>query len=133
MFVSWDRGRNTLPEPIDVCVIGGGPAGASLGLRLAKLGRSVAIIEKASFPRRHVGESMTGGILPLLQVLGVLPQIESGQFLKAPRSTVLWAGHLNSKETHGGYQVDRGLFDEILLREAKSAGALVMQPARVVN
>lgn len=120
-------------EPLDVCVIGGGPAGASLALRLAKLGRSVAVIEKASFPRRHIGESLTGGILPLLQVLGVLPQIESGQFLKASRSTVLWAGQLNSKETHGGYQVDRGLFDEILLHEAKSAGALVMQPARVVN
>jgi flavin-dependent dehydrogenase len=122
-----------LPEPFDVCIIGGGPAGASLALRLAKLGRSVAVIEKASFPRRHVGESLTGGVLPLLQVLGVLPQIESGQFLKAPHSTVLWGGQLNSKETHGGYQVDRGVFDGILLREARSAGALVMQPARVLD
>jgi flavin-dependent dehydrogenase len=122
-----------LPEFFDVCVIGGGPAGASLALQLAKLGRSVVVIEKVSFPRRHVGESLTGGILPLLQVLGVLPRIESGQFLKAPHSTVFWAGQLNSKETHGGYQVDRGVFDEILLHEARSAGARVMQPARVEN
>jgi flavin-dependent dehydrogenase len=122
-----------LPELFDVCVIGGGPAGASLALQLAKLGRSVAVVEKASFPRRHVGESLTGGILPLLQVLGVLPRIESGQFLKAHHSTVLWAGQLNSKEPHGGYQVDRGVFDEMLLREARSAGALVVQPARVLN
>jgi flavin-dependent dehydrogenase len=133
MFVSCIRGPNTLPELFDVCVIGGGPAGASLALQLAKLGRTVAVVEKASFPRRHVGESLTGGILPLLQVLGVLPRIESGQFLKAPHSTVLWAGQLNSKETHGGYQVDRGVFDELLLREAKSAGALLIQPARVLN
>ena len=122
-----------MPELFDVCVIGGGPAGASLALQLAKLGRSVVVIEKVSFPRRHVGESLTGGILPLLQVLGVLPRIESAQFLKAARSTVFWAGQLKSKETHGGYQVDRGVFDEILLREARSAGARVMQPARVLN
>ena len=120
-------------ELFDVCVIGGGPAGASLALQLAKLGRSVVVIEKVPFPRRHVGESLTGGILPLLQVLGVLPRIEFGQFLKAPHSTVFWAGQLKSKETHGGYQVDRGVFDEILLREARSAGARVMQPARVLN
>lgn len=120
-----------MPELFDVCVIGGGPAGASLALRLAQLGRSVVVIEKHCFPRRHLGESVTGGVLPLLQVLGVQRRMESAGFIDAPRSTVLWAGRLNSRETHGGYQVDRGIFDEILLSEARSAGALVKQPARV--
>ncbi|HLJ89308.1 MAG TPA: NAD(P)/FAD-dependent oxidoreductase [Candidatus Angelobacter sp.] len=120
-----------MTELFDVCVIGGGPAGASLALRLADLGRSVVVIEKQSFPRRHIGESVTGGVLPLLQVLGVEHRMEAAGFIDAPRSMVLWAGQLNSRETHGGYQVDRGTFDEILLSEARSAGALVKQPARV--
>lgn len=71
-------------ELFDVCVIGGGPAGASLALRLAHLGRSVVVIERNSFPRRHLGESLTGAILPLLGVLGALPRIESAGFIKAP-------------------------------------------------
>ncbi len=120
-----------MTELFDVCVIGGGPAGASLALRLTDLGRSVVVIEKHSFPRRHLGESVTGGVLPLLQVLGVERRMEAAGFIDAPRSTVLWAGQLNCRETHGGYLVDRGTFDEILLSEARSAGALVKQPARV--
>ena len=117
----------------DVCVIGGGPAGAALALRLARLGRSVIVIEKRCFPRRHIGESLTGGVRPLLDALELLPEIEAGGFLQAPRATVIWAGHLNARDTHGGYQVDRGIFDAILLHAARVAGVTMKQPARVLD
>lgn len=44
----------------DVVIVGGGPGGAATALNLLKAGIKPAIIEKESFPRYHVGESMTG-------------------------------------------------------------------------
>jgi flavin-dependent dehydrogenase len=117
----------------DVCVIGGGPAGSALALRLARLGRSVVVVEKVSFPRRHVGESLTGGAMRLLNVLGVLPEIEQSALVLSPRATILWAGQLRHRNDHDGYQVDRGLFDIVLLSAARTAGASVMQPVRALE
>src|SRR3954447_11613196 len=127
------RHRSTLPDPcVDVCIAGGGPAGAALALRLAQLGRTVAVVEKAAFPRMHVGESLTAGVLPMLDILGVRDAIENAGFLRAGQATVLWAGELRCHELHSeGLQVDRGRFDSILLRAA-AANPLVriFQPAR---
>lgn len=117
----------------DVCVIGGGPAGAALALRLAKLGRRAILIERDAFPRLHLGESLTGGTLPLLEVLGVRLEMENAGFLAAPRATVLWAGQLRHRETHGGYQVNRGTFDLLLLNAARRAGVEICQPASIIH
>lgn len=119
----------------DVCVIGGGPAGASLARRLAQLGHSVVIAEKHPFPRPHIGESLTSGVLPLLDVLGVRNEIESAGFLRPESALVRWAGAVERRATPGepGFQVDRGRFDEILLTAAAEAGARVLQPARAIS
>jgi flavin-dependent dehydrogenase len=113
-------------------VIGGGPAGSSLALRLAALSRWVILGEKDEFPRRHVGESLTGSILSLLDVLAVLPTSESAGFLSAAHAIVFWGSQLQRRETHGGYQVDRGKYDA-LLHAARRAGVDVRQPARIVQ
>jgi flavin-dependent dehydrogenase len=44
----------------DVIVIGGGPGGATLAAYLAQANVRVLIIEKETFPRYHIGESLTG-------------------------------------------------------------------------
>lgn len=120
-------------ELFDVCVIGAGPAGSALALRLVQLGRSVAVVEKAPFPRSHIGESLSSSVVPLLGVLGILPQVEAAGFNRAPRATVLWAGQLRHRDYHGGYQIDRGVFDAVLRRSAVAAGASMLLPARVVD
>jgi flavin-dependent dehydrogenase len=131
-----------MPNPIaastlsaDVCVIGGGPAGATLARRLAQLGHSVVVAEKHSFPRSHVGESLVGGVLPLLDVLEIRNEIENAGFLRPESALVRWTGPVERRVTPGepGFQVDRGRFDEILLAAAAEAGARVFQPARAVS
>ncbi|MBD0327480.1 MAG: tryptophan 7-halogenase, partial [Pyrinomonadaceae bacterium] len=119
----------------EVCVIGGGPAGSALARRLSQLGHSVVILEKRAFPRPHIGESLVGDVLPLLDVLGVRSQVESAGFLRPEGMYVRWAGAAERRQSRGapGFQVDRGRFDEILLHTAAEAGARVLQPARVVE
>jgi flavin-dependent dehydrogenase len=120
---------------VQVCVVGGGPAGASVARRLAMLGHSVVVIEKSPFPRPHVGESLTGGVLPLLDVLQLRNDVEREGFLRTSRALIRWAGAAEVRDTAGaaGFQVDRSRFDELLIRAAQSAGAMILQPARIVD
>src|SRR5436853_7565493 len=56
----------------DALVLGGGPAGATAGLILARAGWRVAIAEKSAFPRRKVcGEFISATSLSLLFALGI--------------------------------------------------------------
>lgn len=113
----------------DVCVVGGGPAGAAAANRFARLGFHVLIVEAAAFPRRHVGESLPPSILPLLEQLGVRHDVEGAGFLRPRGATVRWAGNEHAKSSdEAGFQVDRGRFDALLLRAAQRAGADVWQP-----
>jgi flavin-dependent dehydrogenase len=119
----------------DVCVIGGGPAGAALATRLAQLGHSVVLLEKQLFPRSHVGESLVGDVVPLLSVLGVKTEIENAGFLRPTSVLIRWDSTAQRTESFAGagFQVDRGRFDQILLQGAVRAGAVVLQPARILE
>jgi menaquinone-9 beta-reductase len=90
----------------DALIIGGGPAGATAALILARNGWSVALVERGTYPRRRVcGEFISATNLPLLHDLGI------AQFFTS----------------HAGPEVRRvGLFagDEVLtaaMPEARSA------------
>ena len=116
-------------------VVGGGPAGAALARRLAHLGHAVVVAERCAFPRPHVGESLVGDVLPMLEVLGVRTAIEEAGFLRPESAIVRWAAAAERRPIAGepGFQVDRGAFDHLLLAAAAQAGATVLQPARAIS
>ena len=56
----------------DIAIIGGGPAGATLAALMAGAGWSVAVVERAEFPRRKVcGEFLSATTIPILARLGL--------------------------------------------------------------
>ena len=118
-----------------VCVLGGGPAGAATARRLALLGHSVVVVEKAAFPRERLGESLPGAVLPLLEVLAIRDAIAIEKFLRPSSAIVRWEGDTDIREVPfpSGFHVNRARFDEVLLRAASDAGARVLQPGRVTH
>ncbi|TAL11662.1 MAG: FAD-dependent oxidoreductase [Nitrospirae bacterium] len=119
-------------------IIGGGPAGAAAALMLARAGWSVAVVEKAGFPRRKVcGEFVSATAMPLLRDLGV-----ADSFLRLAGPEVRQVGlfvndsvlisDMPRAETGGdggwGRALGREHLDQLLLRHAAEAGATVWQP-----
>ncbi len=124
----------------DAVIIGAGPAGSTTALLLAKAGWSVALVEKARFPRRKVcGEFISATSLPLLHTLGV------GQsFLQHAGPPVRRVGLFaqdaelaaNMPQVLSGEPWGRALgrehLDNLLRDAAMAAGAELWQPWRAV-
>jgi len=117
----------------DICIIGAGPAGSTLAARMAAFGHRVCLIERATFPRAHLGESLSPGVLPLLEVTGVCAAVKAAGFFRVSEVRVQWTQgpHWRRDPRQQGLLVDRGRFDALLLDRAKALGAHVLQPAIV--
>jgi geranylgeranyl reductase family protein len=56
----------------DVAVVGGGPAGAAAAIGLARAGRDVVLVDKATFPRdKCCGDGLTTSAIRQLRALGL--------------------------------------------------------------
>jgi flavin-dependent dehydrogenase len=115
----------------DICIVGAGPAGSALAARMAALGHRVCLVERSMFPRAHLGESLTPGVLPLLDVLGAREAVEAAGFPRVDVVRVQWGQGLQWRRDprREGLLVDRGRFDALLLDHATKLGVHVLQPA----
>lgn len=116
-----------------ICVMGGGPAGSIFAIRMAELGHQVELIEAATFPRPHLGESLSPGVLPLLQSLGAAGALDGARPVR--KVEVAWDGPplIRADEREEGMLVDRGPFDRGLLDHARRLGVHIHQPARIID
>ena len=124
----------------DVLVMGGGPAGSTAAILLAGQGYRVVLLEKARHPRFHIGESLLPANLPLFERLGVADRVRAIGMEKWGAEFISpWDGRQQefefadawNKSLAFAYQVRRSSFDEILIRRAAEAGALVIEGCRV--
>jgi len=139
----------------DVAIIGGGPAGSTCAALLRKYDPSlrVLVLERERFPRDHVGESQLPPIGAVLNEMGCWEEVEAANFPIKIGATYRWGcsdelwnfefvsgfqdeprpAKYAGQRTQTALQVDRAVYDRILLDHARELGAEVRQETRVVE
>lgn len=133
--------RQSHPE-YDAVVIGGGPGGSAYAITMARRGHSVLLLEKAQFPRFHIGESMLTATADTLQHLGVLDEMQKRGYV-VKRGVELtgdtgWVRRVDFATIGDGHrewtnQVERADLDKLLLDTAADAGVEVLENAHVTT
>jgi flavin-dependent dehydrogenase len=136
----------TMAKPrydFDFAVAGGGPAGSSAAISLGQRGHSVVLLERDTFPRFHIGESLLSTANDAFATLGVAKRIEAACFPEK------WGARLFTHDGQSGryvdftcvrevtkpqtYQVCREEFDRILLERAREVGVHVREACDVTG
>ena len=126
----------------DVLIIGGGPAGSTAAALLAERGRDVVLLEKATHPRFHIGESLLPRNTALLDKLGLREQVAAigvhkpgAEFVSdATGQSVHFSFALGlDKQYTSSWQVRRSEFDELLFRTAAARGVRAEEGTRVTE
>jgi 1H-pyrrole-2-carbonyl-[peptidyl-carrier protein] chlorinase len=126
----------------DVIIIGGGPAGSTMGSYLSKAGVKNLILDGHNHPRPHVGESLVLSTMRVFGELGLIEKMDQAGFPK--KFGASWrdfngkeaALHFSEFRQEGidrdhTYHVDRSKFDLLLLKHAESLGSVVHQGVQV--
>jgi flavin-dependent dehydrogenase len=122
-----------------VVIIGGGPGGAVAAICLLREGIRPIILEKESFPRYHIGESMSGEAGGLLRRLGMEAQmndhchpVKRGLTVYGPSGKTSWFVPVMARDDNWElypqttWQVRRQDFDKMMLEEAVKWGATLL-------
>jgi len=120
-------------EPIDVAILGGGPAGATAARLLAEWGHRVVLLTRPA-PGPPLAESLTPSCARILARVGVLEAVNRANFIRSTGHTVLWGGDERVERFANGehgWQISRDRFDRVLLGEATKGGATVRRHASV--
>ncbi len=73
-----------------VLVIGGGPSGSTAATFLARNGVEVTLLERETFPRYHVGESLSLSVVRMMDLLGVSEKLDKFGFRHKDGSYYEW-------------------------------------------
>lgn len=118
-------------------VIGGGPGGSATSTFLAKAGHKVLLLEREHFPRFHIGESLLPYNRRIFEALGVWEKLEGAGFPKkfgaqfhlgnGAKATKFVFGEGKFTQEPEAIQVERAVFDDILLKHARTCGVDVRE------
>ncbi len=132
-----------LQSNYDVIVIGAGPSGCTTAALIAEKGFKVLILERDSFPRFHVGESLVPETYWTLKRLGLIEQLEKTAFPKkfsvqfvtesGKESTPFYFDDYKNCPSSQTWQVVRSEFDLMMLNNAAKKGAHFRTGASVLD
>ena len=116
---------------VDVAIIGAGPAGAVAAALLRRAGRSVLVLERQHFPRFSIGESLLPQSMAYLEEAAMLQAVVEAGFQYKNGAHFTYRGQSSAfdfRDKHSPgwgttYQVERAVFDDILIRCAAEQGA----------
>lgn len=140
---------------VDVAIIGGGPGGSACASLIKKYrpDLKVTILERERFPREHVGESLLPAVPRVLLEMGCWDKVEAAHFPIKVGATYKWGtkpglwdfefvplhmfkptprpAKFEGSRALTAWQVDRAIFDKILLDHAASLGTDVREETTV--
>jgi flavin-dependent dehydrogenase len=120
---------------IPVAIIGGGPAGSASAMWLRSFGIDCVVIERAKFPRYHIGESTTGECGASIRALGLEQEMMKRNYPIKRAAAIYGTGGYKWDLPVAGrdkdwnltpnftWQVRRSDFDKLMLDTAISRGA----------
>jgi FAD-dependent halogenase len=131
-------------EEFDVVVVGGGPGGSTLAALVAMRGHRVLVLEKETFPRYQIGESLLPSTVHgICRLSGAADELARAGFMRKRGGTFKWGTSPEpwtfsfavspkmTGPTSYAYQVERMKFDQILLDNARLRGAQVREGCAV--
>jgi menaquinone-9 beta-reductase len=136
----------TPPRIFDVCIVGAGPAGSTAAYLLSRQGLSVALIDRARFPRdKTCGDGITPRGARVLERIGALDRIAQQGFacrgvdVRGPGAfgeTVEFTMRFGRCRAGGPSDLivlPRLALDDLLLAHARSAGLTYHDATKVVG
>lgn len=130
-------------DEYDVIVIGGGPAGSATAALAAQYGYRTLLLERSSFPRFHIGESLIPETYWSLKRLGLVERMRSSDFPKkysvqffsdgSKPSAPFYFDEYKQCESSQTWQVWRDRFDQMLLNRVTELGGTVRTDAHVLE
>ena len=125
----------------DVLIVGGGPAGASAALSILKYSDlSVTIVESSNLDNQRIGEQVSKSIFDFIDYLGLNKEdFGNDCFLPGYSSNAAWGTNTitsrNSIQNTSidSYQLNRELFDLVLLNKTVENGAKLLLESKCLN
>jgi len=135
----------------DTVVVGGGPAGSTIACLLRKYDpdHRVLVLERETFPREHVGESQLPAVCAILNEMGVWDKVEAQNFPVKLGASLTWGrddeswdfdfypveefndeprpAKYEGQRQATAFQVERSIYDKILLDHARELGCEVRE------
>ena len=118
----------------DVIIVGGGLAGLTSAIHLAKSGKSVCLVEKNNYPKHKVcGEYISKEVLPYLKSLGFDPFDWGAKDISRVEMSTVKNNTIQGVLPLGGFGMSRYSLDKALLEVAKHNGVVVFQSETVID